>query len=89
MPGVNIIFSSELKCDDCGEVLGRSGEYATLCSKDGAVFLVNDADPPTGLKVTLECKSGHQTKPRDCSLEYWFTAKKNARTASGRAIARL
>jgi hypothetical protein len=87
MPGLNVRFSEELKCGECDEVLARPGEYATVRSEEGGVLLVNDADPPKGLAVRVECRAGHSTKPAACNLEYWFLTPKGTPEAQDRAIA--
>jgi hypothetical protein len=89
VPGINIRFTEELKCGDCNEMLARPGDSATLHSEEGAVLLVNDANPPKGLAVRLECKNGHRTEPVGCNLEYWFLTPKGTQEAPGRAIARI
>lgn len=89
MPGINARFSKELRCSKCGEVLGATGEYATVCSQEGAIMLFSDADPPKNLSVALQCSNGHYTSPEGCTFELWFLTPRSVKKAPGKAIGRL
>jgi len=89
MPGVNVRFTRELRCDQCGELLALPGQFATLDDENGAPLLVNDADPPESFVISLECPNAHRSNPLGCKFEYWFMTPKKAQRAPGRALARI
>jgi len=89
MPGINARFSKELHCSKCGDVLGATGEYATVISEDGAIMLFSDTEPPQNLSVALQCSKGHYTSPEGCAFELWFLTPRTTKKASGKVIGRL
>ena len=87
MPAVSVVYTHELACATCGELLGTAGMRSIVKEKNGAIILFNDADPPMALIIFMICSQGHQTAiPKDFSFELAALSPKDA-PAAARALA--
>lgn len=70
MPAVSVVYTHQLLCSSCGEMLGGAQARSIVKNKDGAIILFDDRDPPHGLVLGVMCSNGHKTLvPKDFSFE--------------------
>ena len=63
MPALAIIHQQGLTCATCGALVAKPGSQSVVTTKDGAIILFADTDPPAQLALAIVCEKGHQTKP--------------------------
>jgi len=79
MPAVSVVYTHELVCSTCSELLGTPRARSIVMNKDRAIILFDDRDPPHGLNLAVFCKQGHKTLvPADFTFELAALAPKDA-----------
>lgn len=63
MPALALIHQQTLLCAVCRSEVAALGSHSVVTTRDGAVILFDDQDPPTQLTVAIVCNDGHTTKP--------------------------
>jgi len=78
---LSLVQLTELRCEECGEVLAQPGARSFILNAEGDPVAFSTEDPPAEMVVHLLCPSGHTSElnvPNEISAEESMTTPDEA-----------
>jgi hypothetical protein len=69
---LSLVHLTELRCEDCSQLLGAPGARSFIVDRDGNPVQFSPDDPPAEIVVHLLCSRGHANElnvPNEISAE--------------------
>ena len=82
---LSIVHLTELRCEDCKELLAQPGARSFIVDRDGDPVQFSPDDPPAEIVVHLLCRNGHANElnvPNEISAEESMTTPDQAPIAA-------